>query len=178
MKITAAALLAGAVLSLAACGGQSTTHHTAKPSATTVEPSAATAAASAPASEPVLTCADLNPALRAVIADMRKQNKLNRVAHVSSNILSGAWTPPGTYSGDLKDLFDAITSWAEANTSASEDDIIIDGLPSSVTSQPAQLASDVNALYDAGGWVYDGPGSDRWGDFKASVKALTADCKR
>jgi hypothetical protein len=175
MKITATALLAGAVLALAACGGQSTTHQTAKPSAATA---AASALASVQASEPVLMCADLNPALRAVIADMRKQNKLNRVAHVSSSILSGAWTPPGTYSRDLKHLFDAITSWAEVNTSASADDIIIDGLPSSVTSQPARLASDVNALYDAGGWVYDGPGSDRWGDFKASVKALTADCKR
>lgn len=171
MKTAATALAAEAVLTLAACGGPAATHHAAKPSATT-------AAASAQASEPVLTCADLNLALHAVIADMRRQNKLAKVAHVSNDILSGAWTPPGTYSSDLNNLFDAITSWAEANTSASANDITIDGLPSSVTSEPAQLASDVNALYDAGGWVYDGPGTAHWGSFKASVKALTADCKR
>jgi hypothetical protein len=174
-KIPAAVLLAGAVLTLAACGGPAATQHAAKPSATT-------AAASAQASGPILTCADLDPELHAVIADMRRQSKLARVAHVSNDILSGAWTPPGTYSSDLNDLLDVITNWAEANTTASADDIIIDGLPSSVASQPAQLTSDVNALYDAGGWTYDvyqdGPGTAHWGSFKASVKALTADCKR
>lgn len=75
----------------AGCGGTATTRHTAKPPAT-VTP------ASTQPSGPVLTCADLAPELPAVAADMRKQNKLTREAHgnISSDILSGAWTPPGT----------------------------------------------------------------------------------
>jgi hypothetical protein len=114
---------------------------------------------------------------------MRRQGRLEREAKgsIPASVLSGAWTPPGTYSGDLNALLNSITSWGEANTTASPDDIILYGLPSSVISQPPQLVSDVNALDDAGNWTYsvnkDGPGTAHWGAFKASVKAVTADCK-
>lgn len=175
-KATTTALAVTAILgALAGCS--------ASPSRPAAAAPAHTSAAATSPPVPTFTCAAISSDLRPVITDMRKQTALEKEADgtLSTSSLAGAWTPPGTYSSDLNSLMNSITGWAEANTSDSQDDIIIDGLPSSVRSQPASLASDANALYSAGGWIYSpsssNPATAYWGSFESSLRALAADCK-
>ena len=159
--------LAIIVLVAVGCGSapaHKTHHHT-----------AATAAAST-VPLPTLACSDIAGNIDPVVADMNRQDKLNRTIirgdhgglalSTEADIAAGAWNPPGTYSNDLNSLMDAFT----VSTQYQPGQLLSD--MTKLVSDGQQMQSDVQ-----GGGQYAGlPTDTDFATFQGDVIKVAGDC--
>jgi len=131
----------------------------------------------------VLTCTDLDGVIRPLVTGLRKQHKLFAVIGSSlprkTKIREelGAWTPPGTYSHDLKRALNQINAWVSGHNAYGTADTGAGNIDPSTPSQPGQLTGDVYNFNADGTLVSaDAANGSDFASFKADVAALASDC--
>lgn len=115
-------------LCVTACGLGSASPNTG-PTGKTSQPTAGSSHTTAATS--VLTCADVGPQLRKVIADLQTQGELSRSEGVNwsaatkADVFGHAWVGSGTYAADINDLASTISDFDQGSAAVGADATLV-----------------------------------------------------